>query len=194
MSASVQLKVVGKSVVDQHAAQVAGSVAEGQAVADAVVRYAKGENETLKQFLVRIQGLTKEGRTAFRAQLDITLEAIRGNIKALGNTALAKRAAAIGRVRISECRGFSIACDRGFNISTHARPEDGYSALIALSVAFRNSTATAGPSVKRGRKALSWEEKLANYVTKTLGLHGEQLDVASVILRKMARTPTTAKL
>lgn len=174
------------SVVDQHRAQVQGSVAEGQAIADAVVRYVKSSGETLKQFLERISGLSKEGRRAFRASLDVTLKGIRENIKALGDTTEAKRAAASARVRISECRKFSTACDAGFNFSAHKG--ETYPALISLSRAFAASTATTGPSVKRGRKVKTWEEKFSYYVTETLKLDAEQMDKARVILAKMAKT------
>lgn len=174
------------SVVDQHRAQVQGSVAEGQAIADAVVRYVKSSGETLKQFLERIAGLTKEGRTAFRASLDVTLKGIRENIKALGDTTEAKRAAASERVRISECRKFSTACDAGFNYSAHKG--ETYPALISLSRAFAESAAATGPSVKRGRKAKTWDEKFTHYVTDTLKLDAEQMAQARVLLAKLAKT------
>lgn len=174
------------SVVDQHRAQVQGSVAEGQAIADAVVRYVKSSGETLKQFLERIAGLTKEGRTAFRATLDVTLKGIRENIKALGDTTEAKRAAGSARVRISECRKFSTACDAGFNFSAHKG--ETYPALISLSRAFSESAAATGPSVKRGRKSKTWEEKFSHYVSDTLGLNAEQMSEARVILAKLAKT------
>lgn len=174
------------SVVDQHRAQVQGSVAEGQAIADAVVRYVKSSGETLKQFLERISGLTKEGRTAFRATLDVTLKGIRDNIKALGDTPEAKRAAGSARVRISECRKFSTACDAGFNFAAHKG--ETYPALISLSRAFAESAATHGARELRGRKPKSWDEKFTHYVTVTLALDAEQMAQARVLLAKMAKS------
>ena len=174
------------SVVDQHRAQVQGSVAEGQAIADGIIKCVKGQGDTLKMFLERISGLSKEGRTAFRAQLDVTLKGIRENIKALGDTTEAKRAAGSARVRISDCRKFSTACDAGFNFSAHKG--ETYPALISLSRAFSESAAATGPSAKRGRKAKTWEEKFSHYVSDTLGLNAEQMAEARVILAKLAKT------
>lgn len=188
MSASIQHKVVGKSVVDQHAAQVSGNVANAQALAEAVVRYAQGEDKgTLKGFLAKIAGLSKEGRTAFRATLDVTLKAIAENVKAMGNDSTAKRAANSARVRISECRKFSQSCDAGFNLES-VEKGNGYAAIISMARAFKESTATAGPSVKRGRKPLTWNEKLAKYCSDTLKLDHDQMEQAAVMLRKLAKS------
>ena len=174
------------SVVDQHRAQVQGSVAEGQAIADGVVRLVKNEGETLRTFLERIAGLTREGRMAFRAQLDVTLKAIRENRKLLGGDIVASTSAGSARARISECRGFSVACDSGFNYAAHKK--ESYHALIGLSTAHRRCKAATGPSVKRGRKAKAWDEKFTHYVTDTLKLDADQMAQARVLLAKLAKT------
>ena len=50
-------KVAGVSVVEQHKAQVAGSVASGQALAETLVSTVKAQAGSLKQFLTG-QGFT----------------------------------------------------------------------------------------------------------------------------------------
>lgn len=179
-------KVAGVSVVEQHKAQVAGSVANGQALAETLVSTVKAQAGSLKQFLTGIADLTKEGRTAFRATLDVQLKAMAENVKAQGNTKEAKRAANSARVRLSECRQFSVACDRGFYMGS-VSPDNGYHAILTLARAFRDSTASQGPTTKKGRKPMTWVEKLEAYCTKQLALNGEQLEEASVMLRKMAK-------
>lgn len=174
------------SVIDQHRAQVQGSVAQGQALADGVIRLVKSEGETLRTFLERIAGLTREGRMAFRAQLDVTLKAIRENRKLLGADTVANTSAGSARARISECRGFSVACDSGFNYAAHKK--ESYHALIGLSTAHRHMKAATGPSANRGRKPKTWDEKFTHYVTDTLKLDAEQMAKARVLLTKLAKT------
>jgi len=60
-------------------------------------------------------------------------------------------------------------------------------AIISMARAFRESTATAGPSNKRGRKPLTWDEKLAKYCSDTLKLDHDQMEQAAVMLRKLAK-------
>lgn len=173
------------SVVNQHAAQVSGSVAQGQALADQVVAYARNEGNTLKGFLKGISELSQEGRTAFRATLDVTLKAITENIKALGNTTEAKRAAASARTRISECRKFSVACDLGFSFTDNAH--ETYTALIALSGKHRDAQASGdavGPTRRRGRQPTTWQVKLAKYV-EGLGLDAEGLREACRVVAQV---------
>lgn len=175
-------KMPALSVVASHAAAVAGSVAQGQALAGQVVAYARNEGNTLKGFLKGISELSQEGRTAFRVTLDVTLKAIAENIKALGNTTEAKRAAGSARVRISECRKFSVACDLGFSFANNAH--ETYTALIALSRLHTESSATAGPTRRRGRVPSTWQVKLAKYV-EGLGLDADGLREACKVVAQV---------
>lgn len=172
-------KMPALSVVQSHAAHVAGSVAQGQALADQVVNFARDEGTTLKGFLKGIFDLPQEGRTAFRVTLDITLKNITANIKASGNTTLAKRAANSARVRISECRKFSVACDLGFSYDDNSH--ETYTALIALARQYQDASAsgkTVGPTRRKGS---TWQEKLAKYVGG-LGLSAADLSEACTIV------------
>jgi hypothetical protein len=175
-----------RSIAEDKRAKDSGSVAQGQALAEGVIKYAKGENETLRNFLRRIYDLTREGRTAFRAVLDDTLTAMRGNVKSLGDTDEAKRQSRSAGVRISEMRAFAKACDAGFPYPDYAH--EGYHAVLGIARTFSDSSAANGPSVKRGRPAKTWDEKLAKYCADSLNFTtAEQYEEAAVLLRKLAK-------
>lgn len=174
-----------RSIGEDKRAKDSGSVAQGQALAEGIIKYAKGENETLRDFLRRIYDLTREGRIAFRAALDAELSAMRANVQALGGTDEAKRQARSAGVRISEMRAFSKSVDAGFPYPDYAH--EGYHAVLGIARTFTEAAASNGPSVKRGRPAKTWEEKLATYCADTLKFStAEQYEEAGVLLRKLA--------
>lgn len=182
---SIRQDKPARTIAEDKRAKDSGSVAQGQALAEGIIKYAKGENESLRNFLKRIHDLTREGRIAFRATLDAELSAMRANVQALGGTDEAKRQARSAGVRISEMRGFSKACDVGFPFGDYSK--EGYHAILGIARTFGEAAASNGPSVKKGRPAKTWEEKLAKYCADSLNFTtAEQYEEAAVLLRKLA--------
>jgi hypothetical protein len=165
-----------------QSANESGAVAKGTALAEMILRDANARMLKGKAFLRNIADLDNPGRKAMRVAFTEYLAAFRDEAKQWKDTdqapLFASRINVLGR-QTSEYVAFSKACDMGWHEIDWTL---GYPELMAAARCVRDATANmlpdgvegVGPTVRRGRKAKTLDEKFSAYV---LSLNPTQADL-----------------
>lgn len=157
-------------------------MAQGQAIAELLIRNVQEQGQKLRRFLMDLVGLSQAGRQGFRVAVTDHLKAIRRHVNAVKGTPEHAAYAAASRsagVRLSEAVTFSKAIDAGFSPEFEGMP---YHSMIGAARTVLASESAVGPTVKRGRKATPNIDKLLAYAVK----NGISADEVAAVAEKMA--------
>ncbi|HET8686562.1 MAG TPA: hypothetical protein VFM18_07845 [Methanosarcina sp.] len=178
-----------------------GATAQGEALANVFIDTVQNQGNSLMRFVKDLFDLSLDGRKAFRVKIEHMLKEQRAYVREQDGTPQheqLKKALASASVRLSEAVTISKAFDAGFNpvweqdstgkwLCRHADQYHNYHSVVSLARLFLDTSASNGPTVKRGRKATPLLEKAVNYISK-LGLTEEEMEKLAELLQASAES------